>query len=188
MSSRTDREMRCWRWSALLALAVAAGCSGQQSTQQRIDKALAIAGTKGTPLYKLGGAVTIDGLPLERKNSRQHLIAVLYDPQKPDEPMERCLSTMVREDGHCTFTQDGIPPGHYVFAFALLTRKGQGNFIGPDALNNLYNDPDANAKAHPEFAIDHQAPGKTDYQFNLEVAGQSPISSPGRHAVTKVKG
>ena len=75
-----------------------------------------------------------------------------------------------------------------VFAFALLTRKGQGNFIGPDALNNLYNDPDANAKAHPEFAIDHQAPGKTDYQFNLEAAGQPPVSSPGRHAVTKVKG
>ena len=188
ISSRNGRESGYRRWWLLLALAIAAGCSGQQSPQQRIDKALALAGMKGTPLYKIAGTVTVDGLPPERKQPRDRLVAVLYDPQAPNEPMDRCLSTLVRENGYFTFTEDGVAPGHYVLAFALLKRKGQGNFIGPDQFNNLYNDPDANAKTHPELVIDHQAPGKTDYQFNLDVAGLPPAPSPGPHAVTRMKG
>jgi hypothetical protein len=188
ISSRNGRGSGYRRWWLLLALAVAAGCSGQQSPQQRIDKALALAGMKGTPLYKIAGTVTVDGLPPERQKPKDRLVAVLYDPQNPDEPIERCISTLVRENGHFTFTEDGVAPGRYVLAFALLTRKGQGNFVGPDQFHNIYNDPDANAKAHPELVIDHETPGKTDYQINLEVAGVPPVSSPGRHAMTKMRG
>src|ERR1700733_2383079 len=84
ISSRNGRESGYRRWWLLLALAIAAGCSGQQSPQQRIDKALALAGMKGTPLYKIAGTVTVDGLPPERKQPRDRLVAVLYDPQAPN--------------------------------------------------------------------------------------------------------
>jgi hypothetical protein len=95
-----------------------------------------------------------------------------------------CLAS---EDGHFSFSQEGVESGHYVLIFALLRRKGLRNLLGPDGLNNLYNDPDANAKSHPEFVIDHQAPGKTDYTFNLDIAGKDAVASPGPHAVTKVE-
>jgi hypothetical protein len=124
--------------------------------------------------------VTIDGLPPASK-AWKSLVAVLYDPQKPDETPAFAL---VRDDGHFHFTEDGVEPGHYVLAFAVLKRNRR-TFIGPDRLNNLYNDPDVNAKTHPEFVIDHEKPGKTDYEFNLEVAGKDPVKSPGPHAVTQ---
>jgi hypothetical protein len=180
-------KSRGGRWSLALVLAAAAGCSRTQSPEARIQKALAIAGMKASSRYPLAGTVTIDGTPPERKERKQRLVAVLYDPQKPDIPTEIRPHTLVREDGHFTFTEDGVAPGHYVLAFAVLRRKGQGNFIGPDVLNNLYNDPDANANSHPEFVIDHKAPGKTDYAFNLDVAGKEPVTSPGPHAVTQIK-
>jgi hypothetical protein len=107
---------------------------------------------------------------------------MLYNPEE-SAVEEHCLA---REDGSFRFTEDGIRPGHYVLLFAVLKRKGQGNFVGPDQLNNLYNDPDVNAKDFPQFVIDHQKPGKKDYQFNLEVAGKAPVASPSSHAVTKV--
>lgn len=136
-----------------------------------------------TPLYPIAGMVTIDGLPPTFDDPKKHLIVTLYDPQKPDEKHLHCLA---RPDGTFKFTEDGIGPGHYVLAFAVLRRKGPGNFVGPDALNNLYNDPDANQK-DATFVIEHQAPGKKSYEFNLDVAGRPPIESPGPHAVTKVK-
>jgi hypothetical protein len=34
----------------------------------------------------------------------------------------------------------------------------------------------------PEFLIDHQAPGKTDYTFNLSVAGETPPAASGPKA------
>jgi hypothetical protein len=176
-----------WRRSLLFLLAAVAGCSRTQSPEARIQKALAIAGMKASPTYRIAGTVTIDGTPPEFKDRKQHLVAVLYDPEKPDIPMPSRPHTLVKENGQFTFTEDGIAPGHYVLAFAVLRRKGPGNFIGPDGLNNLYNDPDVNAKSHPELVIDHKPPGKTDYQFNLEVAGQPPVTSPGPNAVTNVK-
>jgi hypothetical protein len=175
------------RWPLLFVLAAAAGCSRTQSPEDRIQKALAIAGMKASPTYRIAGTATIDGTPPEFKDRKQHLVAVLYDPEKPDIPIQSRPHTLVKADGHFTFTEDGIAPGHYVLAFAVLKRKGPGNFIGPDGLNNLYNDPDVNAKSHPELVIDHKPPGKTDYQFNLEVAGQPPVTPPGAHAVTAVK-
>jgi hypothetical protein len=180
MISRNSWELREWRWLVLLVLAAAAGCSGRQSTEARIQKALDGAGVKSSRLYPLAGTVTIDGLPPASK-AWKSLVAVLYDPQKPDETPAFAL---VRDDGHFHFTEDGVEPGHYVLAFAVLKRNRR-TFIGPDRLNNLYNDPDVNAKTHPEFVIDHDKPGKTDYEFNLEVAGKDPVKSPGPHAVTQ---
>jgi hypothetical protein len=187
MVAKNYFRSRRGRWSLLFVLAAAAGCSRMQSPEARIQKALAIAGMKGTPLYRIAGIVKIDGTPPQLKERKQRLVAVLYDPQKPDIPMASRPHTLVRENGQFTFTEDGVAPGHYVLAFAVLRRKGPGNFIGPDALNNLYNDPDVNAKSHPECVIDHRAPGKTDYEFNLDIAGQPPVTAPGPHAVTQVK-
>ncbi|HEX4072436.1 MAG TPA: hypothetical protein VHX68_14745, partial [Planctomycetaceae bacterium] len=65
--------------------------------------------------------------------------------------------------------------------FAELRHNSRMGFFGPDGLKNLYNDPDVNSKK-PEFVIDHQAPGKTDYTFNLSVAGEAPPSAPGPKA------
>ena len=185
MFSRNRWELRGWRWSLLLVLAAAAGCSSQQSTEQRIKIALETAGMPATYGYPLAGTVTIDGLPPEVGIPKKSLVITLYDPKHPDK--EKYLHTLVKKDGSFKFNDDGIYPGHYVLAFAVLRRKGQGNFIGPDSLNNLYNDPDVNAKNFPQFAIDHQAPGKKDYQFNLEVAGKDPITSAGPHAITTAK-
>ena len=180
MISRNGWELRGWRWSVLLVFAAAAGCSSHQSPEQRIKIALEQAGMTGTPLYPIAGNATIDGLPPSFDDPKKRLVITLYDPQKPD---KKHLHTLVRPDGSFRFTEDGIGPGHFVLAFAVLRRKGPQNFVGPDGLNNLYNDPDVNEKTRPEFVIDHQAPGKKDYQFNLEFAGKEPNTSPGPHAV-----
>ncbi len=65
--------------------------------------------------------------------------------------------------------------------FGVFEHRAKFGFIPPDKLHNLYSDPDANAKLR-EFVIDHKAPGKTDYHFNLEVAGKGPVE-PGPHAL-----
>ena len=65
--------------------------------------------------------------------------------------------------------------------FAQLIYDPRMGFFGPDGLKNLYNDPEINSKK-PEFLIDHQAPGKTDYTFNLSVAGGTPPEAPGPKA------
>jgi hypothetical protein len=59
-------------------------------------------------------------------------------------------------------------------------------FAGPDELKNLYNDPEKN-KNDAAFLVDVQPPGRTDYQFDLSVAGKDPVIKPGPHAVTWVK-
>ena len=187
MFSRNRWNLRRWRWSLPLMLA-AAGCSSQQSTEQRIKIALEQSGMQATPLYQLGGTVTIDGQPPTfADNRKKHLVVMLYNPARADIPIARHLHTLVGEDGSFRFTQDGISPGHYVLLFAVLRRKGPGNFVGPDALNNLYNDPDVNAKNFPEFVIDHQKPGKTDYQFDLATVGKEPVKTASPHAMTAVK-
>ncbi|HEV7998717.1 MAG TPA: hypothetical protein VGP63_02480 [Planctomycetaceae bacterium] len=184
MISRNGWELKGWKWSVLLTLAAAAGCSSRQSPEQRIQIALETAGMTATALYPLAGTVTIDGEPPVFDEARKHLVLMLYDLEKPDLPMGERPYCLARQDGKFTFTEDGVESGHYVLLFAVLRRKGQGNFIGPDVLNNLYNDPDLNGKT-TQFVIDHKAPGKKDYEFNLEFAGKTPIPEPGPHALTK---
>jgi hypothetical protein len=159
MISRNGLELRGRRWLSLLVLAAAAGCSRVQSPEQRIQIALATDGMTKTDLYPFAGTVTIDGQPPDFGDANKHLVVMLYNPQKPDTPMQRRPHVMTRKDGQFTFSEDGIPPGHYVATFAVFRRKGTGTFVGPDQINNLYNDPDRNANT-PEFVIDHEKPEK----------------------------
>ena len=46
-------------------------------------------------------------------------------------------------------------PGSYIAAIAKLKVKKQKGLVGPDGLQNLYNDPDRNPKEHPELKIEH---------------------------------
>ncbi len=81
---------------------------------------------------------------------------------------------------------DGIVAGDYVIVFAqLMLNRSDGIYQGPDALTNLYNDPDKNG-TNPEFSIKHEAPGKSNYVFNLAVAGQEAVSEPGPRSVTTI--
>jgi hypothetical protein len=68
---------------------------------------------------------------------------------------------------------------------AQLKSRGKRGFYGPDELQNLYNDPEVNAKK-PEFSIDHKAPGKSDYQFDLKIAGVEPVKTPGANAMKEI--
>jgi hypothetical protein len=184
MISRIRLESRGWRWSVLLVLA-AAGCSNR-SAETRLQLALSNAGASKTPVYPLAGTVTIDGEP-PNIDANKRLILMLNDLEKPDIPVVDRARLLVKNDGRFTFTtygeEDGIEPGHYVVTFVVLRKKARTRWQGVDQLNNLFNDPDVNAKIE-KFVIDHRAPGKKDYQFDLKVAGQSPGPSPGPHALT----
>jgi hypothetical protein len=70
---------------------------------------------------------------------------------------------------------------------ATRGRSFTRRFAGPDALTNLYNDPDKN-KDTPDFMVNVQPPGRTDYEFNLTVAGKQPVVAPGKNAVTQITG
>ena len=91
----------------------------------------------------------------------------------------------VKSDGAFEFPDGGIPPGKYVLLFAGLQRNRKKGWAGPDALKNLYNDPEVNGKKE-QFTIDHQAPGKTNYSFNLNVAGETPVATAGPKALTHI--
>jgi hypothetical protein len=85
-------------------------------------------------------------------------------------------------------TIDGMVPEPFTLVMLWDPKKPGGrlgNFDGPDLLNNLYNDPDKNA-ADPEFQITVSEPGKSDYHFNLGIAGK-PSGTPGPHAVTELR-
>ena len=89
------------------------------------------------------------------------------------------------------FPGDGVPLGKYVVGFVALhaPKKARGGgppggplpYRGPDSLKNLYNDPDKN-KDIQEFVVEVTEPGRSDYEFNLTVAGKDP-GVPGPHAV-----
>ncbi len=113
---------------------------------------------------------------------------MLNDPAKPDVPLIKRLYVTTDPDGSFQFSSvrpgDGIPPGKYVVTFALLKTQGEMGLVGPDRFNNLYNDPDKNGKIE-EFTIDHKAPGKSDYVFDLRIAGEE-AATPGPHSLTNL--
>lgn len=171
-------------WAGALAVCVFCGCSARQSAEQGIQNALSNAGIAKEEVFPLGGTVTIDGQPPEL-GKNEHLVVMLNDPKHPEVPVLSRIHISTGGDGTFQFASyrpgDGVPPGKYVLTFALLKRRGKFGLTGPDRLNNLYNDPDKNAKLEG-FEIDHQAPGKTDYFFNLQIAGQTP-AAPGPHSL-----
>jgi hypothetical protein len=131
--------------------------------------------------YPLAGKLTIDG----QSPGKEGTVILLLngDVGGKAEP----YYAYCRPDGSFEF-QGGHSAGRFVITIAWLReRKGVewAEFLGPDQLKNLYNDPDRNAK-RPEFVIRHEAPGKTNYRFNLKVAGERPVQ-PGPNAVTHLE-
>ena len=189
----------------LLAAGTFGGCSRTQSLQEATDKALAENPRyQKIDLAKFSGRVAIDGQPPPKDTQ---LWMFLNDPQKLDKISNMSppdLQIQCDEDGRFSYTTmvkgDGVPPGKYILTFVCLKtqaqpkKRGGGRFggdgpkidvaKGTDELRNLYNDPEKNAK-NPEFNLDLQAPGKDDYQFNLQVAGKDE-QQPGPHAITTI--
>jgi hypothetical protein len=179
-------------WNVVLLAAAAtvgfAGCGSTQSPEKRVEQALDQGGVAKHETYPLAGKVTIDGQP-PSAHGKGVVILALYETSKPELTWEQRPQVLVQPDGSFAFTSyfkgDGVAPGQYVVTIAQLKSRGKRGFYGPDELQNLYNDPEVNAKK-PEFSIDHKAPGKSDYQFDLKIAGVEPVKTPGAHAMKEI--
>jgi hypothetical protein len=185
MSIRRRRgDGLCFRRLLGIALAsvgvIALGCDSRPSTAQRLANAYKESGIKPVPLYPLAGKVTVDNEAPSPKANRS-LLVVAYDASRPDSRAADHKFVQAQTDGSFEFP-GGLPAGKYLMVFAELIYRRRGGFLGADGLNNLYNDPDVNSKK-PQFVIDHQAPGKTDYEFNLTVAGETPPAASGPKAL-----
>ncbi len=185
---------------AFFAAAALEGCGGRPSEQQAVDEFFKNnSKSKQEAVARFAGRVTVDGLPPSRQLSR--LFVILSDPQKLEKPKDGSIRfASCDEQGNFEFTTyvkgDGVPYGKYVVTFVQLhkpTRAGQRGvgfiqeFVGPDNLKNLYNDPQKN-RNEKDFAVEVQSPGRTDYEFALSVAGKDPVPAPSEYAVTRVRG
>jgi hypothetical protein len=179
LSSCAPRRKTAWGVAATLILLLSFGCEGRQSTAQRLEKAYESAGIDPVKAYPLGGRITVDNEPPVAKSETTRLVAIAYDAATPDVKAKSNARAFVKPEG--SFELPALPPGKYVMLFAQLGYNPRMGFVGADGLKNLYNDPDVNSKK-AEFLIDHQAPGKTDYTFNLSVAGETPPAAPGPKA------
>jgi hypothetical protein len=172
--------------TALAVLCLAApGCNKTQTPQQALDAQLDNLHVKKEPLGPFAGKVTIDGQPPTVAKDKA-LVVMLYDPKNPD---KRPLYTGCGKDGRFSFftytTGDGVRLGSYIVLFAELTITRRAGLRAPDELKNLYNDPDKNAQ-NKDFAVTVDAQGKTDYEFNLQIAGKDP-GTPGPHTVKEIR-
>jgi hypothetical protein len=161
---------------ATAALAcLACGCGGHTSAEEALNKALKREGLERQRVFPLAGVVTVDGLP-PQFDPQQSVVVMLIDPQDSSRRLAVSYFVPCDREGHFQFSTykrgDGVKAGHYVVAIARL-RRTLGRFIGPDGFQNLFNDPENNAK-DPRFQLDHHPPGKTDYTFDLRVAGVQP--------------
>jgi hypothetical protein len=185
--------------AAVIALALAApGCSGRKTDKAAVDQFFKDnPEAKRMNVGKFGGRVTIDGQPPEIKSGTR-LFVLLNDPKNLQKLPPRF--TAVADDGTFEFMTylagDGVPVGQYVVEFVQLHLPRQGgqrrtegisrSYIGPDGLKNLYNDPERN-KDNKELVVDVTDRGRTDYEFNLAVAGKDALN-PGRYAATAMPG
>jgi hypothetical protein len=135
------------------------------------QRALAQTETPRHP-FPLAGKVTIDG----RAPGDGGTVIVMLNGNVGGKFEPYCA--FCKPDG--TFRFDGgHSPGRFVITIARLRKRKRvewTQYVGPDELKNLYNDPDKNAR-RPEFVIRHEAPGKTDYRFELKVAGVAPVQA-----------
>jgi hypothetical protein len=177
----------CVLLAALMAIA-APGCSGQQSPEQRLQKALQEAGEQKEKIFPLAGRVSVDGMP-PAYDPRYPVIVMLIDREKSNEPTTTRRFIECDPEGRFSFSSydrdDGVKPGRYLVAIAKLERTAVRAYVGPDQFHNRYNDPDKNAQ-DGTFRIDHNAPGKRDYDFHLTIAGNDPVEKPGPHAITQI--
>jgi hypothetical protein len=171
---------------ALLSL-LSAGCNKTQSTQEALDAQLQTLNVPKANVAPFAGKVTVDGQPPALQRG-QVLLIMLYDQKNPDKS-KRPLYTTCKKDGSFEFYRyvagDGAPVGSYVVLFAALRPSRGKGLIQPDGLKNLYDDPDKNAN-NKDFVVEVAPPGKTDYAFNLEMAGKEP-GTPGPHAITEIR-
>jgi hypothetical protein len=169
---------------AVLCLA-AAGCNKTQTPQQALDSQLQTLHVQKEPLGQFAGRVTIDSQPPNVPRGKA-LVVMLYDPKNPE---KRLKYAVCRKDGNFSFytytAGDGVRLGSYVVLFAELTAARRAGLLSPDGLKNLYNDPDKNAQ-NKDFVVTVDAPGKADYDFNLQLAGKDP-GTPGPHAVKEIR-
>jgi hypothetical protein len=177
---------------ALLILATVGleGCGGQNSSREQEFLKNNPKNAPQEAVAKFSGHVSVDGLPTLGSDQ---LFVFLADPQHFEPKKKAKYSTTVKPDGSFEFTTyfpgDGVPPGKYIVGFVALRtgRKTGGRadtpvpYRGPDGLKNRYNDPDKN-KEMKEFAVDVTEPGRTDYEFNLTLAGKDP-GTLGEHSV-----
>jgi hypothetical protein len=176
------------RLLAAFALLLLAGCSGTQSADQALDKSLAGAGQHRMTVFPVAGKLAVDGLPPELQPG-EAIIVMLNDPAKLDSPPGLRPHTSGGATGEFSFqtyvAHDGVEPGTYIVTFARLTKKPKG-LVGPDGFHNLYNDPEKNQQDYPELKLDHQAPGKTNYAFDLKIAGREAAAA-GPRALTRLR-
>jgi hypothetical protein len=189
MSFNANSRLRCAGWLALLVFAIAtAGCQRSQSANQAMMAALQQTGQSKVDVVPLAGTVTIDGQP-PKIEGREAVIVMLFDTTKPDLKLNQRPYVECDDAGKFAFSTyekgDGLKPGTYVVAIAELSETKPRRWLGPDRLENLYNDPDTNA-ANPDFKIEHGPPGKKDHEFRLTRAGAVPVENPGPHAVTAI--
>jgi hypothetical protein len=160
------------------------GCGGSPRSDQRVKEQLAEMKASDAPVVKFSGKVTIDG-QAPSVPARHVLVVILYSAKDMEPGHETINDAVCDKEGHFEFTRyskgDGVPPGSYTVLFAELMHRRGSQFTGSDQLKNLYNDPDTSP-----FHVEITAPGKTDWDFNLEVAGKDPILTPGPHAVTRL--
>lgn len=202
MFSIVRRAPRSFLSFVLLFVAAAAlqGCTSHASEQETVD-----AWFKNNPSLKkvsvapVAGHVTVDGQPPVKGTRVYVMISDFEHPEMPDKEGPKQF-THCDPEGNFSFktyvTGDGIPVGKYVVTFvsfrSATKRNGKGGFggvspnrmrtyAGPDELKNLYSDPRKN-KSDPNFVLDVQGPGRTDYDFNLAVAGKDPIPAPSEYA------
>jgi hypothetical protein len=173
-----------------LAGLLASGC-GMSSADQALDRQLKASNGTREAVARFAGKVTIDGQPPAPKPN-EAVVVILYDPKNPLPPGAPPRFAYCGKEGRFEFNTytrgDGVPVGSYVALFAQLKTGGRGRrgYWPPDALHNLYNDPEKNTQ-NPEFHVDLAAPGRTDYAFDLSVAGKEPIDQPGPKAVTQIR-
>ncbi|HEV3300997.1 MAG TPA: hypothetical protein VG055_15205 [Planctomycetaceae bacterium] len=162
---------------AACAFVLSAGCDRRPSTAERAKQAREEAHMSSVTVYPLAGKVTVDNQTPSFTSKRTAIVVMAYDASKPNVPTAEQPFVMARPDGSFEFPDGGLPPGKYVMLFAALDLKKKNARAG-DGLKNLFNDPEVNGKK-PEFTINHEAPGKTDYAFNLNVAGETPPAQAG---------
>jgi hypothetical protein len=187
------RSKNCSRGVVFALLAafamLPAGCGGRLTAEARLDKALKQAGHERERVFPLAGRIMIDGAPPEHDPRNPIGVMLVEREEQPNGRARRRRFAECNADEKFAFStyepNDGVKPGNYVIVIAKLARGPLRRYVGPDQLRNLYNDPDKNAQI-AEFCIEHKAPGKTDYEFRLTVAGVEPVEIPGPHAVTAI--